>query len=265
MRQTTKITIGVLTAFILLSIGYIFYLSTLPSEDYTGKKIAQTFSHTSLEPYHVVIFEMATAGVQEVPQALYGNLSFKSGATEGYQMECPKDVLKYMTYRSVNDTLRITVDGSRLNKDYQLYKAKGMYLLTGFNLSFSTDSTLQIINRIQTTGLTLKQQQYQRLAIESNKVSIDSCRIGDLAISSGCSSFAATNSVIPTLNIDLDRIGSWTIKDCRIETENLTGGSSHYVDLTKEECQRMNWIPKNEKAELSVRLKGGSPATLTFN
>jgi hypothetical protein len=69
--------------------------------------------------------------------------------------------------------------------------------------------------------------------------------------------FLLTNSQAKELSIDLDQIeGDWQIENCDIEVKNLTGSKKHNVSLSKNEAKIINWIPKNQDAELTVTLKG---------
>lgn len=267
MRQTTKITIGVLAAFILLSILYIFFLSTLEPEgkEKIKTEIRQTFGQTEVKPYKVALIKAKAIGKDELSAVLYGDLHFINDTSGRYKIEYPEEVLPYLAFQPEGDTLKVIVDQVALAEAFHL-KSNGRFSpMRGFNLKFTTDSSLQVINEMPCLEIRFDKQTFGNLDIKTSQgVKIGNCTIRDLTVRSGCRSFEAAGSTIQTLNLDLDDNEKWRIKDCQVETENLTGGQTHYIELSKEECRRMNWIPKNEKAQLSIQLKKGEAFGMEF-
>lgn len=157
-----------------------------------------------------------------------------------------------------NDTLDISLDMGKydsMNVDSKIAK----YRFTShenINVNISLPKDVKYIENDCDFNITLNEIKTDSISIYSYRCSvlIDSCNIGSVNLSGDSPSILTKNSEIKNLYIDLDYIRNWTVENCKIENEILTGSGSHNNYLSKNECSNMIWIPKTKDASLKVTM-----------
>ena len=114
---------------------------------------------------------------------------------------------------------------------------------------------MNIINNVSRYQIKVKNIETDSIIIVSNGgVLIDDCKAN--YIDPGFGRLTIKNSIAKTINLDLNRVRNWNIEDSEIETRNYTGSGRHNVTLHRNETGTINWLPKNEKAELNIKVPG---------
>jgi hypothetical protein len=159
----------------------------------------------------------------------------------------------------------IRLKQDKLYEEFIKNKDRKHLIINGANYYIHTN-TVDIVCDLGGIQFDVRNITTDRIAIKGyGHVEIDSCRANlvEPYIQNRWGRFLLKNSQVNELRIDLDKIRSpWTIENCAIEVENLTGSSTYRVDLSKSEAKIINWIPKNQDAQLMVTLKGDTASVV---
>jgi len=260
MKLTTKIVLGLFISIFLLSFVAIIGFSFLDRGKYDNRFV-NTFLSISqeniiaveIEPYQTIkIDKIQTQDKVNVHPT--GTIQLKpiNNQEETNKLFLPEELLQFTDIVSLNDTLIIRL---KINEIREKYKNT---LIEGFNFFVHTN-TVDVLCNINGIKVDVSNITTDKIHIKTTgHIEIDSCQVNliELYDISDSRSFLFKNSKIKELNIDFDQMGSWKIENCEIEVLNLTGSKRHNVSLTPSEAKIMNWIPKNEDAQLTVTLRG---------
>lgn len=254
MKRTTYILIGILVSVLIVLVGGVLYLSTLRADKSQyiltlPDKKAQTELNgvRAVKLYAIDPRKMWLAGacVNLVPST--------DGKTKAVYPESD-----YLKVTQEADTLVICLDLSKYNFPKQEVEYRRSALeANSLQLTIETDANLAFLfnsipgMRTRMSGLQLDSL---RTYTEGEGVQLDSCSVQVLRVDGDNASFAANKSTITHLYLDLDGVNSWNVDNCVIDTEHLTGSSSHKNDLQKGECKQMIWTPKQADAQLVVTM-----------
>ena len=268
MRLTTKIILSIIGSIFFITLLFIIGFSFSERKNYgtfhfNGIFIPQDnqIGISLAPPYHVIVFEEEETEIQ----AGYA-LAFASNDSElnvcpvrteeeADKLFIPEALYDFISVKTNNDTLTIKIKNDELGKKYEKESGKHI-VLSGVHLYLHTSH----VNVINYTGIQTKIRNVETdtIKIYSNReILIDSCKADIIdPVSRKWESISVTNCTAKVINLDFDRISRWTIKDCNIETQNMTGSGRHNVNIHENEIGKIKWIPKNEKAELNIKIQG---------
>ncbi|OJU54097.1 MAG: hypothetical protein BGN96_13670 [Bacteroidales bacterium 45-6] len=216
-------------------------------------------SSIDVAPYHAVKLDIANpdARMSVMPQ---GVISFKRLVSEDKKdkLFMSSELKKYTIVKVMNDTLFVTIDWQKMKS----YFTKGeMRIVSGVNYTVYSDN-VDFINLVPTITTEINGLNAQFIRVSSlGDVKIGSCTADKLESARG--NLQLNNSKLKQLNLDLDEIYNWEVKDCEIGEENLSGSKTHYVKTPRSETKALNWYPKNKDARLNIELSADS-ARLVF-
>ena len=269
MRLTTKIITGIILSFFFISLTFIIGFS------FTDRKSNNCFNATviDLPQDNITGIELAffkTIIIDEIPfdskNANYGlsdkcNIFFSS-VTEKQNSDMlfiPAVLKDFISINMSNDTLMVKLNLRDLGEKYR-NEEYGLNAVSGVNLYFNI-SKLDIISNIQALSISMKNIETDSIKVTSNgEILIDSCkaRFVDPYLIANYRSFKIANCDIKSIYIDLDfdNMYNWHIEKSNIEEQIITGSRSHYITQYRNKSVQVNWIPKNNKAELNIKIPG---------
>lgn len=252
MKRTTYILIGMLFSVLLLLVGGVIYVST-QGEDrnfqtltFSDKMVTTELTEIRAVKFYATdscYFFMDRGGINIVPST--------DGKTRISNPE--SDCLKVF---QEGDTLVVYLDMSKQKLPQQksehilaTLRVEGLQITIegGDKLAYLSNSIFGMDTKM--SGLHLDSLD---LYVRSGSVRLDSCSMQTLRVDGDEVNFNAFKSDIPNLYLDLDGINNWTVDECNIDTEHLTGSGKHRNSLQKGECKQVLWTPKTEESELSV-------------
>jgi hypothetical protein len=267
MKLTTKIVLGIILSFFLLSLLVIIGVLFIDADKYTWFPDIEkmTISQDRMTAIDVAPYQTIWIGeVLKEERNLFpeGTIRLIPAVAdeEKNKLFFPEELLPYIEIVSENDTLVIRLKTDELYEPYiTVPKRKAMaYTLYGVNFLIHTN-TVDVICNIDRMNIEVWNIKTNHIKINaSGRITIDSCQADRIEPHGKANRkrFSLTNSQVKELNIDLDKIEYWHVENCDIEVKNLTGSGNHSVRLPKSEAKLMNWIPKSTEARLTVTLYG---------
>jgi hypothetical protein len=268
MRPSTKIIIGILLSILLVSSAFIigFSFSERANYSWTSEVSKYAISQeniipTAINAYRTILLETKFDDFNnEYNVYPHGVLSVTSPTdTQKHNQVCmPEELSKYTEITSSNDTLIIRINMKDLNNKYLTDKDKPIrHIYTsvdGCNFYIYTNNGVDIINSLAGISVEVKNMETDFIKIHSqSNILIDQCKAKRID-PSGKVACNITGSKARELNIDIDNISSWSVRNSDIEVENLTG-SRRNMRYTRS-AKMMNWYPKTKDAKLEVILNG---------
>lgn len=270
MRRTTIILLGFLSSLLVLSVIFILYVWQLEPKDGlvgmgSGNRFSGKLESINLSTHQVLklVDNSDNRGEFFVGQL---NVLPCTNETEKGKFYFPKELASLITSRMKGDTLIIQFDLKKKAAEALRVNRRSHLNPAIFYLYTDSVSALSLRNESGGLWVTLKGVTLPEATIYTyhSAASVDSCRIGKLNVAGAeSSSIALLGSKIHTFNLDLDRLENWSINNCEINEENLTGEGNHNISLPKSECRKMTWVGKKKGATLNVSLEADK-ASITF-
>ncbi|NDW18287.1 hypothetical protein D0T53_06970 [Dysgonomonas sp. 216] len=210
-----------------------------------------------IAPYKVVLLDYETQ--QNNQHYLKGCLFIEPAAKTNNKKEITysKKLQPYVNIKNSNDTLIIKLNLDRLYEDHNI---KSNLFVEKMDLKLSADSSINIISNVYGLGANLKNIVTDDVNIKmTGSINIENCSIKKITPEiKRNNSFSIKKSKVDTLNIDLDALDWWEVKDCDIQVEVLTSSRHKSVYFPKSEARELYWNPKNKDARLNIELKADS-------
>lgn len=273
MRLTTKIVLGIIAVVFLSAISFICYLSlrydTGQIELILDDKIAsiEIPGQNAIEIYADTI---PTKGNERgINHTIFdGLINIQPAVKEEDKgkLYIPEQLMKYLEVSTLQNRTILHVKTRELLADHYKNEIPDPAVIKGFNVTIYADSCINLkssLNGLRTNVQNLKAQSIN-IDIMRGDMNIENCEAETITpIVRDWGHFVMKNSKTKVFNADLDYLQTWTIEQCVIDTENLTGSGRHNIDLPATECKEMNWIPKNKEASLNISL-GSDTARVVF-
>ena len=265
MKLTTKIILSIFGSIFFITLLFIigfsfserrnyktfhFNVISIPQDSQIGINLAP--------PYHVIVFEEEETEIQAehvyFSENNYLNVCPITTTEEENKLFIPEALNGFISAKTDNDTLRIKIKVGELRKKYD--EEDGTHpLLSDVHLYLHT-SHVDVINHMSGIQTKVINMETDTIKIYSTgNILIDSCKANVIDPVTR-NSLSVTNSTVKVINLDFNRISRWSITDCDIETKNMTGSDRHHITLHRSETGKINWYPKNEKAELNIKVPG---------
>ena len=283
MRLTTKIVIGIILSLLLLCLTLIIGYSFTDRKNYQGNyysmqsiDIPQTDkTEVDLESYRVVVFMEQTNDKSRFSTwySSQANGLFIQTATEKNKLVIPEALKNFVSTQTNEDTLTVKI---KMDEFLELYGykdeafekgtksgSKESITISGLSIRLHTEN-VNVINKLRGIKTQIDNLETDSIKIyASGEIVIDACKANVIEPLSR-QKLSVTNSSAKAINLDLDQVSNWSIKDCDIEEQNMTGSKrNHNITLTGTEKSKINWAPKNKDAELNIRIKGET-ATISY-
>jgi hypothetical protein len=268
MRLTTKIILGIIGGIFSLALLLIIGFSFSDRKDFNSfSENRRTISQENVVPIEIGEFKTVRMSYSdnvnpEIRPFFQGTLSINPTSEEDakQKLSAPEELIKYINTSIVNDTLFIRFDQEQMHKDFA--SQKNEYLqINGMTIQLHTQA-VDIENTIRGMEVDIRDVKTNHIKVRANRVFINSCEATSVT-PIGSDELRIRNSTMHSLNIDLDETRNWTVENCTIQEENLTGSGNNRNTISKSEAKVMNWIPKNSDARLDLHLSG-EPAKLVF-
>ena len=271
MRLTTKIILSIFGAIFFITLLYIIASSFSEERKNYGNDTFDIMSSPQdskiginlTPPYHVIVLEeeitvINNAGYLDLFSTNDNclNVCPITKTEEEDKLFIPEALYGFISVETDNDTLTIKIKGNELRKKKEEEGIKKRIYLSGAHLYLHT-SHVNVINKVDGLPTKIVNIVTDTIKIDSRAILIDSCK-ADVIDPVSTNYLSVTNSTVKVINLDFDRIRNWTINDCNIENENMTGSGRHSTNIFRNETGTINWHPKNEKAELNVKFPGDS-------
>ena len=285
MRLTTKIITGIILSIFILSILHIIAYSFTDRKNFKWSfpghsiKLPQTDkTGMNIESYKVIVLE-SEESIYYYWFANEEGLFIQPALTndEENKFFIPEALNDFISTQTNNDTLIIKINFDEVMEKYstidealkkrQISGIQYAISVSGFNLYLHA-SNVNVINKLNDIQTRISNIKAESIKIYSTgDVVIDSCKVNVIepVLEPSYRKLTIENSIVKVLNLDLDRMGTWNINNCNIETSNFTGsGRNNDITLSQpEKFGRINWLPKNKDAELNIILKGDT-AQISF-
>jgi hypothetical protein len=260
MRLTSKIVLGIILFVFIGAIVFIVGLSFVNIEKVDNFRISQkNVVGVEVPPYKAIVIYQKIHDNITAAIRTDGVVSFKplTESTQRNKLYMPTELRKYLDIKLQNDTLVIQLDMQKLEKQFTDRKNFNSFgVVEGIDFTIYTDG-VDVTNTAYGLAIRMDDLNVESLKVNSAaKVNIVSCNAQSLQFSSdaGGGQLILENSRIQRLNLNLDKIADWQVKDCQIEEENLFGSKTHFVKIPKSETKVLNWHPKNKNARLNIEL-----------
>lgn len=260
MKRTTYIFIGIFFANILIAVGFGAYITSIMQEvnglAYSFDSIQAHRSSMDISDVHTVSFSVRNDNGGYYHYETRGAVTIQSAKAEtGGVIWYP--VSESLKLEKKDSVLNVTFDIPFENQaiiDHSRGVASGNVIsLKGLNFLIEANKKLKRISGDRAFEVAVNQVQLDRLSLNTSSVSMDSCSIRYLALD-GNSQFIGRRSQIEEMYIDLDRAMNWKMDESEIECLYLTGSGKFNKDLSKLQCRRLVWEPKDENAVLNLNL-----------
>ena len=266
MRLTTKIVLGIILSIYLLALGLIIGFSFTDrvnndwSRNHANRSTISQENRISVDvkPYNTIWLDLR----HDYTIVMIGTLHIKPivNPEEKDKVFLSEELSQFVNIISSNDTLIIRLKEKELDDKYYIKNKKINHtLIDGFNFHVYTDK-IDIINNVSNIKTIIQNVTADRMNFSSlGDIYIDSCQanIIEPEVRGSDKEFRLKNTQAKELNIDLDWMTyNWSVENCDIEVENLTGHADHDIQFPKSEAKILNWIPKNKDAQLNVTLFG---------
>ena len=264
MRLTTKIVFGIIPSIFFISLAFIIgfsssdrknhsfrsniYIFELPQDNMTGIELGAFET--------IIIDEIPYKGSRYYIQENYGSINFDSIPEKGKpdMLFVPESLKDFVVINTSNDTLTIKLNMPELEKKYKSDDHKETDI-SGMNMYLSTAKT-DIINKLR-LSVNIKNIEIDSIRISSNgSIFIDSCKTQFIEpfLKAHHQTLSITNCNVKRINLDFDHIRNWNIENSNVEEQYITGGGNHHIALHRNESGKIKWIPKNDKAELNIKI-----------
>ena len=266
MRLTTKIVLGIISSIFLMSFCLVIYNSFFSKEDlnYEVPHISQlNFTHVDIEPYKTILIDKDV--IQDSRSINFsGTFMLRPviNEDEKNKLFLPDELLQFTDIISSNDTLIIKLKMDDLYEKYYtlLRRGRSTYYLNGVNFFLHT-SMVDVVCDVNKMDVGVQSIKTDKIKINTRgAIYIDSCQVNIIEpyMMDEWRTFTVKNSQVKELNIDRDNTRSRKFENCEIEVINFTGSKySNSRSLFSSEIgsKTLNWIPKDEEAQLRVVLQ----------
>lgn len=273
MRLTTKIVLGIIAAIFIFSIVWFFFLSLTHGRGGDGDervvlnnaqvrkmiKLDSGQAGKTILPYNAISLQLDRELTEEnirYGHIITGQLNIKPAINEADKgkLEFSEQLVPFLDYKVEDGSLKISFKIKELYDHFLKGEKTHRSGIFGVDMTLYVDSSITINNKVPGLESFIRDLKMQDLRVDSwTKINIENSVFNTLSITSG---FHLKKCKVDTLNVDLDQAAGWTVENCDIEVENLTGGGNHSVYQTKGESRKVNWYPKHREARLNVELKG---------
>ena len=266
MRLTTKIIFGIILSIFAISLIFIIGFSFSDRKNYQHRNISNKISISQdnpigldINPFNVVVLEddmkfgqvnVISSFSDECSLTLYPISSGKEN-----KLFFPEALYSCIDAKTNDDTLKIIINFDELRKKYNVINHE---YFSGINLNLFT-SRVNIINNV--TRFCIKVENIETDSIKivsSGDILIEFCKaiVIEPVVDDSHRKVNVRNSVAKEIHIDLDRLRNWNLEGCNIEIQNFTGSGWHNITLDRNKAGKINWCPKNENAELNIKVQG---------
>jgi len=280
MRLTTKIILCSILSIFLLSLLFIITFSFSDRKNFRNTRYRSFHINIpqanqtaiKLPSYRVLVFqEEQTITENGEAYTYYYNdncgLNLKPSTTTGDSTELafPEAMAAFITTHTSHDTLTVSLKVDELREKYGMAdttSVNGNYRpwrdFTGVTLNV-TASNAHVINRLRNVPTKVVDFDTDSILVgSSGGLTIASCKADYVKPLSGSQSTFRDCS-IQTLHLDLDYVNEWKTENCMIEVLNFSSSKKPTVifdNQDSEKVETVQWFPKNENAELNIKLKG---------
>lgn len=261
MKTTSKILFSVIGGFLLLTIVYFSVLPFLPRNqkkstldgrvvewsvpDCPYLKIEEPEFQISKQPY-----QFARANIR---------ITTSSDSAKLGKLILPIELDNCVTTQQKGDTLIIRFSNLRA-----VEKEKKISLLKEMVLQYYPKTLCGVKN----TGIarlrfeTFRADTPLRIEAKEEVGFFDSCSLVKLEIKE-VGILKLENCKVDTLNLGLDKVRDWWVKDCEIKVENLSASGRAGVYVPRSEAAEVNWYPQGKDAQLEITLSN-TPARIRY-
>lgn len=261
MKTTTKILFFVIGGIFLLTIVYFSVLPVLfkqlkePVLD--GRVVERNVPDCPFLKIEEPAYQISE-NVAQFSEVLL-KITTSSDSLQWGKLVLPVELDSCVITEQKGDTL--VVRFSNLKK---LEKGQKIYLLKEMVLQYYAKSLRAVENtsiaRLHFEGF--RSGTALQIAAKEEVRFSDSCSLTVLQVE-GAGSLGMENCQMDTLNLNLDRIGNWRVRNCEIQVENLKAGGRPNVYVPVSEAAEINWHPQGDGARLSITLSN-TPAQIRY-
>ena len=267
MRLTTKIVFGIILSIFFISLAFIIGFSFSDRKHYSYRSNIQVIKLSQDNVTGIELGTFKTIVIDEIPyesknhyyiQDNYGSINFDSIPEKGKpdMLFVPESLKDFVVINTSDDTLTIKLNMPELEKKYKSddYKETD---ISGMNMYLSTAKT-DIINKLH-LPVNIKNIEIDSIRISSNgSIFIDSCKAQFIEpfLKARHQTLSMTNCDVKRINLDCDHVRNWNIENSNIEEKHITGSDNHNITLHRNESGKIKWFPKNDKAELNIKIPG---------
>ena len=267
MRLTTKIIIGIILSILLISMAFIASLSFSDkknfkrSSSYNVELSQNNITGIELSSFNTIVIDEVPYESEEYKYYISNDCHvYFDSITEKDDpdmMFIPESFKDFVLTDFHGDTLKIKLDKHGIGNKYKSEEHRHHSIL-GLNISFRV-SKIDIINNVQNLSVNVSNIETDSIKIISyDDIIIKSCKAQYIApiLKTNHKKLEITNSEAKRVNLDIDDIRNWNIENCNIEEQYITGSRKHHITQHRKESGIINWIPKNNNAELNINVKG---------
>jgi len=266
MKLTTKIIFGIILSIFAVSLIFIIGFSFSDRIHYQHRIISNKISISQdnpigldINPFNVVVIEddmkfgqvdVISSSSDECSLTLYPISSGKEN-----KLFFPEALYSCIDAKTNDDTLKIIINFDELRKKYNVINHE---YFSGINFNLFT-SRVNIINNVARFCIKVENIETDSIKIvSSGDILIESCKaiIIEPVMDNSRRKLDVKNSVAKEIHLDLDGLRNWNLEECNIEIQNLTGSGRHNITLDRNKAGKINWYPKDEDAELNIKVQG---------
>jgi hypothetical protein len=284
MRLTTRIITGIILSIFALALLFIIGFSFTDRKIFNRRQLNTIIlpqdhqAGITLPSFKTVIIESEEPhAMSEAPHAMdkYGHIDIDvrdcnlyidpvSGENNPEMLFFPESLKDFISTGMSNDTLKIRLDMWNLCRKYKSEEHRVSYV-SGINLRFVI-AKIDVVNKLSDLSITIKNIETDRIKVDSyGNIRIDSCKaeVIEPLIRSGYHKLIVENCVSHAVNMNLDYVKKWNIKEnCTIDEVNYTGSGEHHIIVHRNTSEKMNWLPKKKKAKLNLTIQGDTTQIL---
>ena len=271
MKLTTKIIFGIILSIFVISLLFIIGFSFSDRKNYYRTHNSSNVINIpqnspigiDVAPARVILLEMERTDTQD--EIFYRFTSDNNSinlspmtAEEENKLFISEALYGYVAAKTNNDTLRIQIKVDELRKKYEATDFKNYVAFSGFNLNLQT-SNANVVNTLNGFLTKVSNIETDTIRIVSNSnILIESCKaiVIEPVVDDSHRKVNVRNSVAKEIHLDLDGLRNWNLEGCNIEVQNFTGSGRHNITLDRNKAGKINWYPKNENAELNIKVQG---------
>jgi len=270
MKLTTKIIFSIILSIFVISLLFIIGFSFSDRKNYHRAYNSNVINipqnspiGIDVAPARVILLEMERTDTQD--EIFYGFTSDNNSinlspmtAEEENKLFISEALYGYVAAKTNNDTLRIQIKVDELRKKYEATDFKNYVAFSGFNLNLQT-SNANVVNTLNGFLTKVSNIETDTIRIVSNSnILIESCKaiVIEPVVDDSHRKVNVRNSVAKEIHLDLDGLRNWNLEGCNIEVQNFTGSGRHNITLDRNKAGKINWYPKNENAELNIKVQG---------
>lgn len=272
MKRTTYIIFGMLLAGLVVVIGGAFYFAMNTSEwgdipmSVKGEK--KTVELPDCKVVQLVaerdIF-IGTDGRNEIRMLDFNNapLKVRQAQSGANTFTYASDMDKYMTLKTMGDTLRIVFKFSEDKLDEKYQKMLWLNVDTEEMAMDLSDDVQFIANVLGNQKMSVEGFNRDSLSIAmKGYATITDCNFKALTVSNGAWLFNTGKA--DNLHLHLDGIRSWEVNGSsfQVDTEYLYAFNRQNCTLEKGEARQVIWKPQLKNASLNIELKEAARVVL---